>query len=91
MSVKPIAQEIDENHRFPVELLQRCKTWILGYTLFKGVWWTRLRFFTYVLAMERNSKVCTTTASIPSAHTSLAAMPIDVFGTIEQKRNFYDH
>jgi len=87
--VKPIAQEIDENHRFPVETVAKMqKLGFLGIPFSREYGGQGCDFFTYVLAMEEISKVCTTTASILSAHTSLAAMPIDVFGTIEQKEKF---
>lgn len=87
--VEPIAQEIDENHRFPEETLEKMqKNGFLGIPFAKEFGGQGCDTLTYVLAIEEISKVCATTGVILSAHTSLGAAPINDLGTPEQKEKF---
>ncbi|MGI6580389.1 MAG: acyl-CoA dehydrogenase [Saccharofermentanales bacterium] len=87
--VEPIAQEIDENHRFPEETVAKMQQYgFLGIPFSKEVGGQGCDTLTYVLAIEEISKACATTGVILSAHTSLGASPIDVYGTPEQKEKF---
>lgn len=87
--VKPLAAEVDELERFPVETVEKMsKIGILGITIPKiygGAGATKL---IYSMAVEELSKVCGTTGVIVSAHTSLCAAPILHFGTEEQKQKY---
>ena len=87
--VEPIAQEIDENHRFPEETVEKMQKYgFLGIPFDKEFGGQGCDTLTYVLAIEEISKACATTGVILSAHTSLGAAPIYELGTPEQKEKF---
>lgn len=84
--VKPLAAEIDEQERFPLETVTKmAELGIMGIpvpTNYGGAGGSNLM---YIMAVEELSRVCGTTGVIVSAHTSLCAAPILHFGTEEQK------
>lgn len=87
--VKPLAAEIDEEERFPVETVQKmAKLGIMGIPVPKeygGAGGTNLM---YSIAVEELSRVCATTGVVVSAHTSLCCAPILENGTEEQKQRY---
>ena len=87
--VKPIAAEIDETERFPMENVKKMgELGMMGIpfpTEFGGAGGDVL---SYILAVEELSKVCATTGVILSAHTSLCASLINENGTPEQKEKY---
>ena len=84
---KPIAQEIDENHRFPRETVDKmAKLGFLGIPVPKEYGGQGCDPLTYAMCVEELSKVCGTTGVIVSAHTSLCCDPIQTYGTEEQKQ-----
>jgi butyryl-CoA dehydrogenase len=87
--VKPLAQEIDEEERFPRETIEKmAKNGFLGITVPREYGGQGCDELTYVLCMEEIAKVCGTTAVALSAHTSLCIDPIMSFGTEEQKQKY---
>lgn len=87
--VKPLAQEIDENHRFPRETVEKmAKYGFLGIPVAKEDGGQGCDPLTYVMCVEELSKVCGTTGVIVSAHTSLCVDPIQTYGTPEQKAKY---
>ena len=87
--VKPLAQEIDENHRFPRETVDKlAKYGFLGIPVPKELGGQGCDILTYAMCVEEMSKVCGTTGVIVSAHTSLCVDPILTFGTDEQKKKY---
>ena len=87
--VKPLAQEIDEAHRFPRETVDKlAKYGFLGIPVAKEFGGQGCDVLTYAMCVEEMSKVCGTTGVIVSAHTSLCLDPIMTFGTPEQKEKF---
>ena len=87
--VKPLAQEVDENERFPRETVDKmAKNGFLGIAVPKEYGGQGCDPLTYVMCVEELSKVCGTTGVIVSAHTSLCCDPIMTFGTEEQKQKF---
>ena len=87
--VKPIAAEIDETERFPMENVKKmAKLGMLGIPFSKEYGGAGGDTLSYILAVEELSKVCATTGVIVSAHTSLCASLIDQFGTKEQKEKY---
>ncbi|NEU05542.1 MULTISPECIES: acyl-CoA dehydrogenase [Clostridium] len=84
--VKPIAAEIDITEEFPMENVKKMARYnMMGIpfsTEFGGAGGNNV---SYAMAVEELSRVCGTTGVILSAHTSLCASPIDMFGTQEQK------
>ena len=87
--VKPLAQEIDENHRFPRETVDKmAKYGFMGIPVPKEYGGQGCDILTYAMCVEELSKVCGTTGVIVSAHTSLCVDPILTFGTEEQKQKY---
>lgn len=87
--VKPLAQEVDELERFPIETVEKFKKFgFLGIPFPKEYGGQGADVLTYILAVEELSKACGTTGVILSAHTSLCAAPIYEFGTEEQKQKY---
>ena len=86
---KPLAQEIDEQHRFPRETVDKmAKYGFLGIPVPKQYGGQGCDILTYVMCVEELSKVCGTTGVIVSAHTSLCVDPILTYGTEEQKQKY---
>lgn len=87
--VKPLAEEIDEEERFPVETLEKLSKYgFLGIPFPKEYGGSGADNLAYSMAVEELGKVCATTSVIVSAHTSLCCQPIYQFGTEEQKQKF---
>lgn len=87
--VKPLAQEVDEEERFPEETVRKmARLGMLGTYFPKEYGGAETDVLGYVMAVEELSKVCGTTGVILSAHTSLCAAPIFENGTEEQKRTY---
>lgn len=87
--VKPIAEEVDEEERFPLETVKKMAACgMMGIPIPKEYGGEGADTFAYVLAVEELSKVCGTTGVILSAHTSLCAVPILEYGTEEQKQKY---
>ena len=87
--IKPLAQEIDEQERFPVETVEKMKKYgFLGIPMPKEYGGQGCDTLTYTMCVEEVSKVCATTGTVLSGHTSLGAWPILKFGTPEQKDKY---
>ena len=87
--VKPLAQDVDEEERFPEGTVRK-----LGELGMMGIYFPKEyggaggTVLDYVMCVEEMSKACGTTGVIISAHTSLCAAPIFENGTEEQKRKY---
>lgn len=87
--VKPIAAEIDETERFPMENVEKmAKLGMMGIPFSKEYGGANGDVLSYILAVEELSKVCGTTGVILSAHTSLCASLINEFGKPAQKEKY---
>ncbi len=87
--VEPIAAEVDEEERFPEETVELLKQYgFLGIPFPKEYGGAGASDLEYALCVESLSKVCATTGVIVSAHTSLGANPIFMFGNEEQKQKY---
>jgi len=87
--VKPLAKEIDETARFPLETVKKlAEMGMLGLPYPEEYGGAGIDQLTYVLAVEELGKVCGSTAIIASVHTSLCSWPIYKFGTEEQKQKY---
>ena len=87
--VKPIAAEVDEEERFPVETVKKmAKIGIMGIPIPKEYGGAGGDNLMYAMAVEELSKACATTGVIVSAHTSLGTWPILKFGTEKQKQKY---
>ena len=87
--VKPLAQEVDEQERFPKETVEKmAKYGFMGIPVPKEYGGQGCDILTYAMCVEELSKVCGTTGVIVSAHTSLCIDPILTYGTDEQKQKY---
>lgn len=87
--VAPLAEEIDEEEKFPMDTVKKlAKYGFLGIPFPKVYGGQGCDNLAYALAVEELSKACATTGVVVSAHTSLCGAPIDMFGTEEQKQKY---
>ena len=87
--VKPLAQDVDEEERFPKETVEKmAKLGFMGIPVPKEYGGQGCDILTYAMCVEELSKVCGTTGVIVSAHTSLCVDPILTYGTEEQKQKY---
>ena len=87
--VEPLAAEIDQEHRFPTETVEKmAKYGLLGIpfpTEYEGAGGDHI---SYAITVEELSRVCASTGVICSAHTSLCCWPIFAWGTEDQKKTY---
>lgn len=87
--VEPIAADIDQEHRFPEETVEKmAKYGLLGIpfpTKYGGAGGDAV---SYAITVEELSKKCASTGVICSAHTSLCCWPIFKWGTEDQKMKY---
>jgi butyryl-CoA dehydrogenase len=87
--VKPLAQEVDEEERFPKETVDKmAKMGLMGVIVPKQYGGCGGDYNMYISAVEELSKHCGTTGVILSAHTSLCVAPILEYGTEDQKQKY---
>jgi len=87
--VKPLAKEIDEEERFPVETVEKMKkAGFMGIPFPKELGGEGGDVLGYAMAVEELSRCCGTTGVVLSAHVSLGASPINEFGTQEQRQKY---
>lgn len=87
--VRPIAAELDENERFPEELIPKMgEIGMMGIPIPEEYGGVGMGNVEYVMAVEEVSKACGSTGVTISAHTSLCSWPILAFGTEEQKHKY---
>ena len=87
--VEPIAAEIDLEHRFPVENVEKmAKLGMLGVPFPAKYGGAGADYISYAITVEELSRVCASTGVICSAHTSLCAWPIFNWGNEDQKMKY---
>ena len=87
--VRPIAASIDEEERFPAELLPLMgEIGLMGIPVPEELGGAGMGCMEYVLAVEEISKACASTGVTVSVHTSLCCQPIVDFGTDAQKEKY---
>lgn len=87
--IAPIAAELDEQERFPVELIPMLgEIGVMGIPIPEEYGGVGMGNFEYAMAIEEISKACASTGVTVSAHTSLCCWPIQAFGTEEQKQKY---
>jgi len=87
--VKPLAQEVDELERYPIETVQKmAQAGLMGIIVPKEYGGAGGDYYMYISAVEEFSKYCATTGVILSAHTSLCVAPILEYGTEEQRQKY---
>jgi short/branched chain acyl-CoA dehydrogenase len=87
--VKPIAEEIDREHRFPYEVIEKAaELGLMGIPYDEQYGGGGADNLSYALAIEELTRVDSSVAITVAAHTSLGTYPIYAFGTDEQKAEF---
>ncbi len=87
--VAPIAEEIDEQERFPVETVEKMnELGLLGIPFSPEYGGAGMDYVSYAIAVEELAKVCVSTSITLAAHISLGAGPIYNFGSEEQKKKY---
>jgi len=87
--IKPIAQEIEDEHRFPAEIFEELgELDVMGVPISEG--WGGLGGDTlmYALVAEELGRVSGSIGLSYVAHTSLGSKPIELFGTDAQKERW---
>ncbi len=87
--VEPIAAEIDRDHRYPYETVEKMQRYgMMGIQFPKEYGGSGADTMCYTIAIEEASRVCASTGAIISAHATLGAWPIYAFGTEAQKQEW---
>jgi butyryl-CoA dehydrogenase len=87
--IKPLAKEIDKNHRYPKESIPKMAgLGLMGMNYPQELGGAGTDMVSYVLAMEEVSRACASHGVIMTVNNSLAAWPLYTFGTDAQKKNF---
>src|SRR3954462_9644038 len=87
--VKPIAEEIDREHRFPYEVIAKAGgLGLMGIPFAEEYGGGGADNLSTALASEELTRVDSSVAITVAAHTSLGTYPIHAFGTDEQKAEY---
>jgi alkylation response protein AidB-like acyl-CoA dehydrogenase len=85
----PGAEERDENEEFPMELWKQCgELGLAGITLPEEYGGVDADYLSYAITVEELSRVDASLGVTISAHSSLCANPICLFGNEEQKQKY---
>jgi alkylation response protein AidB-like acyl-CoA dehydrogenase len=84
--IGPVAEELDREGRFPVELVRRAaELGLMGIPLPEEWGGAGADTVSYAIAVEELARVDSSFAITVAAHTSLGTMPIRLFGNDEQR------
>jgi alkylation response protein AidB-like acyl-CoA dehydrogenase len=87
--VAPVAEELDREHRFPYEIVaELAELGLLGMTIPEEYGGGGTDTLSYALAIEELTRVDSSVAITVAAHHSLGTLPIYLFGSEEQKRQW---
>ena len=87
--VKPIAAQVDEEAKFPTEIIKKAADLgLFGLTVAEEYGGSGGDYLSMTIAAEELSRASASVAVIFLASLSLASHPINKFGTDEQKRKF---
>jgi butyryl-CoA dehydrogenase len=87
--VKPLAQELDETGRFPLENFRKAgELGLTGISVSEEYGGSGMDHVCYSIVMEEIARVCASTSVILSVQNSLFCASIEHFGTPEQKQKF---
>jgi short/branched chain acyl-CoA dehydrogenase len=87
--VKPVAEELDREKRFPYEIVAKLgELGLMGIPFPEEYGGGGADTLAYVLAVEELARVDSSVAITMAAHTSLGTMPIHLWGTREQREEW---
>jgi len=87
--IAPVAEELDREHRFPYELVaELAELGLMGIPIPEEYGGAGGDTLSYAIAIEELTRIDSSVAITVAAHTSLGTMPIFLFGSEEQKREW---
>ena len=87
--IAPKAADIDRTGDFPADILrQMADLGLMGLPIAEEYGGSGADYTSYCLALEEITRACGSTGLTYEAHISLGCMPINYFGTEEQKREY---
>src|SRR5262249_2170130 len=87
--IAPVAEGLDREHRFPYELVtELAGLGLMGIPVAEEWGGAGGDTLAYAIAVEELARVDSSVAITVAAHTSLGTMPILLFGSDEQKRQW---
>jgi short-chain 2-methylacyl-CoA dehydrogenase len=87
--VAPVAEELDRDHRFPYDLVaELAELGLMGMTLPEEYGGAGTDTLSYAIAVEELTRVDSSVAITVAAHHSLGTLPIFMFGSEDQKREW---
>ncbi|HKW72668.1 MAG TPA: acyl-CoA dehydrogenase family protein [Candidatus Dormibacteraeota bacterium] len=87
--VRPLADEVDRDHRFPEEAVRAAaESGLLGVLIPREYGGAGLDALAFAICVEELAQACASTAVIVDVHTSVGTEPILLFGDEEQKRRW---
>ena len=87
--VAPVAEELDRESRFPVELVREmAELGLMGIPISEEQGGAGADTLSYAIAIEELTRIDSSVAITVAAHTSLGTMPIYLFGSDEQKERW---
>jgi short-chain 2-methylacyl-CoA dehydrogenase len=87
--VEPVAAELDREHRFPYELIaEMAELGLMGMPIPEEYGGGGTDTLSYAIAVEELTRIDSSVAITMAAHTSLGTMPIFLYGSEEQKREW---
>jgi alkylation response protein AidB-like acyl-CoA dehydrogenase len=87
--VKPVAEELDREHRFPYEIIAKAaELGLMGIPYEERYGGGGADTLSYALAIEELTRIDSSVAITVAAHTSLGTYPIYAFGSDEQKERY---
>ena len=87
--IAPVAEELDREHRFPYEIVaELAELGLMGIPVPEEYGGSGGDTLSYAIAIEELTRVDSSVAITVAAHTSLGTMPILLYGSEEQKREW---
>src|SRR5205807_5351195 len=87
--IAPVAEELDREHRFPYDLVaELAELGLMGMPVPEEYGGSGADTLSYAIAVEELTRIDSSVAITMAAHTSLGTMPILLYGTEEQKRQW---
>jgi alkylation response protein AidB-like acyl-CoA dehydrogenase len=87
--VAPVAEELDCEHRFPYELVaEMAELGLMGMTIPEEYGGGGTDTLSYAIAVEELTRIDSSVAITMAAHHSLGTLPIWLYGSEEQKREW---
>jgi alkylation response protein AidB-like acyl-CoA dehydrogenase len=86
---RPLAAEVDRDHRFPVEAVEAAaEAGLMGVLIPREYGGAGLDALAFAICIEELAQACASTSVIVDVHTSVGSEPILLFGDEDQKRQW---